>query len=83
VDGRRVRIDLGREPAVPDDDDAAGLVDLVNDATIALAQTGVVARSLDELDPRPDRHSGPKAGGEKSCALGVHRTHIGFVGQRL
>ena len=32
----------------------------------------VVARSLDELDPRSDRHTGPKPGSEKPCALSIH-----------
>jgi len=61
----------------------AVLVDLVDDAAIAGAQTGVVARVLDELDPRPDRHARPKPGGEKPCALGIHEWHIGFCAREL
>jgi len=54
-----VRIDLGGEAAIPGDDDAAMLVDLVDDAAIAGTQARVVPRILDELDPRSDRHTGP------------------------
>lgn len=78
-----MRIDLRREPTIPGHDDAAVLVDLVDDAAIAGAETRVVARSLDELDPRADRDTGSEPCGEKSCALGIHTTGIGFAGQRL
>jgi len=78
-----VRIDLGGEAAIPGDEDAALLVDLVDDAAIAGTQSGVVPRILDELDPRSDCHAGPQPGGEKPCALGIHRRHIGFEGREL
>ena len=78
-----MRIDLGGEAAIPGDEDVAVLVDLVDDAAIAGAKPGVVPRILDELDPRSDCHTRPQPGGEKSCALGIHRTHIGFAGQEL
>ena len=76
-------IDLGREPAIPGHDDAALLVDLVDDAAIAGAQSRVVARSLDELDPGSDRDAGADPSCEKSCSLCVHTRHIGFVGLGL
>ena len=65
-----MRIDLGREAAIPGDDDTAVLVDLVDDAAIAGAQAGIVTRSLDELDPRSDCHTGPQPGGEKPVRPG-------------
>ena len=83
MDRRRVRIDLRGEAAIPGDDDAALLVDLVDDAAIAGTQAGVVPRILDELDPRSNSHAGPQPGGEKPCALGIHTTHIGFGGREL
>ena len=78
-----MRIDLGGEAAIPGDDHAALLVDLVDDAAIASTQAGVIPRILYELDPRSDRHAGPQPGGEKPCALGIHTTHIGFGGREL
>ncbi len=83
VDRRRVRIDLRREAAIPGHDDPSLLVDLVDDATVSRAQARVVKRRLDELDPRPDRNAGPKASREKSSALGIHTTHIGFAIESL
>lgn len=73
-----MRIDLRRESAIPGDEDAAVLVDLVDDAAIAGTQAGVVARVLDELDPRTDSDTRPKSGSEEPCTLGIHTTHIGF-----
>ena len=71
------------KPRSQETDDAAVLVDLVDDAAIAGTQARVVARILDELDPRSDRHAGPKPGSEKPCALGIHTRHIGFASQSL
>ena len=45
-------------------------------------QTRVVARSLDELDPRSDRDTGPEASREKSCALRVHTQGYRFRGPK-
>ena len=55
----------------------------IDDTTVAGAQARVVVGSFDELDPRSDRHTGPKPGGEEPCALGIHTTHIGFEGRSL
>jgi hypothetical protein len=46
-----LRIDLEREAAIPEDDEVAGLVDLVDDASIASAQSRIAAGIADELDP--------------------------------
>ena len=71
-------IDLGGEAAIPGHDDAALLVDLVDDAAITGAQARVVMRGLDELDPRPDCDSGADPSREEPCALRVHTRGIGF-----
>jgi hypothetical protein len=44
VERRRLGIDLRDESAIPAHDDVSTLVDLVDDATIAGAQAGVVGR---------------------------------------
>ena len=59
------------------------LVDLVDDATVSGAQPRLVARSDDELDPRPDRNPGADPSREKPCTLSVHTRGIGFDGPRL
>ncbi len=83
VNARRAGIDLGREAAIPGHEDVAVLVDLTDDTAIAGAQARVVARRLDELDPRPDRDTGPDPSREKPCTLRIHTSDIGFTGSDL
>ena len=71
-------IDLVYETAIPGHDDLSAIVDLVDDAAVPGAESGVLACVTDELDPHPDRYPGSDAGGEKSGTLRVHGCHIGF-----
>ena len=59
------------------------LVDLVDDAPIAGAQSRIVTGILDELDPRTDGDAGTDPCCEKSCPLCVHTRGIGFDGLGL
>jgi hypothetical protein len=77
------RVDLRGEATIPGHDDAALLVDLRDDPAISGTQTRVVARSLDQLDPRADRDACANPRREKPGTLRVHKTHIGFEGPRL
>ena len=72
-----LRIDLEREAAIPEDDEVARLVDLVDDAAIASTQSRIAAGIADELDPRAHSDSSPDPSQEMSCALGVHVPSIG------
>jgi hypothetical protein len=83
VDRGVARVDLRGEATIPRHDDTALLVDLRDDAAISGAQTRVVARSLDELDPRTDRDACADPRRKKPGTLRVHTTHIGFEGPRL
>jgi hypothetical protein len=83
VDRGVARVDLRGEATVPRHDDAALLVDLRNDAAVPGTQTRVVARSLDQLDPRADRDACADPRREKPGTLRIHTTHIGFEGPRL
>jgi hypothetical protein len=66
---RVLRIDLEREAAIPEDDEVAGLVDLVDDASIASAQSRIAAGIADELDPRAHTDSCPNPGQKVTRAL--------------
>jgi hypothetical protein len=59
------------------------LVDLRDDTTVAGAQARVVTRGCDQLDSRPNRHTGADPCCEKSCPLRVHTRGIGFEGAEL
>jgi hypothetical protein len=52
-------------------------VDLLDDAAIARAETGIILRVAYELDPRTDGHTRTNASREKACADGIHAGNIG------
>ena len=61
----------------------AVLIDLVDDAAIPGAQSGIVARGGDELDPRSDGDPCSDPSREKPGTLRVHTSHIGCGGPGL
>jgi hypothetical protein len=78
AEGSVFGIDLEREAAIPEDGEVAGLVDFVDDASVACTQSRIAAGVADELDPRAHSDPSPDSSEEMPCALWVHKPSIGF-----
>lgn len=64
-------IDVDRAAAVPAHTDAAVVVDVLDDSTVAGTELGLRGVAH-ELDPRSDGHARLDAGREETCAKGIH-----------